>query len=881
MSLELWRKAPMVLLLRFRPLFVGVVLGAIVLAAAATSGPAFIASSERASVQNELERASRWTAGLHLSHPASTFGPLPPPGLLRRLGEGGGELIRSVARDIEGLDEMVTTYYGSPSTLASDADDVQVRMIQRSGALGHIEMLERSEGEGLIIADETARQLEVGLGDDLVLEGGRARTRVRITGVYRFLPLDRVRRYWTPYSDSIYRESDADIYPPAFVFASPGYFFELADRIGDYNDVHWELPLASTDLDFEEARALNADLQKVIDGVFADTSGFRDLIGDALGFRGLSLGADTALSGVVRTAEERIETVTPAVELLSLAARAVAAAILAALGFYLVKRRRTEVLTLVARGTSPTSIGIRAGLESLLPLVVGGLLGAAGGSFLVAQLGPAAGLDVGRALSSWRTVAGTLGVGAGVLMIAAAVTAAREEGAIGGIEHHRLPRTLVAAVGAVAAAGGAGAYIVYLQPNASSADPVGLVPTLMPVVLIFAAAVAGAAVAKVVIGWLAERIRNAGVSAYLSVKRLAGAPGMVQVLIAATACAAGVMFYGTAVSASVERTAQAKARVFIGSDVSVQLSANAEVTDLPLRETVVARVQRATLTNGLDVAMIGVDPATIEEAIYWEDAFAERPLDELMRAIAARGARPRVIGVGAIPDEPIIGSARGDVPLDVVGTAETFPGKNASDPLLITTRETFDELLRDVGTAMSSRQAELWAKGEEDRVRSVLQRRGESFFAVASTDTILRSPALQSTLWTLGLLSALGGASGLAGVAGLLLYVQARHRSALIGAAMTRRMRLGRRAELRAWLLEVGASMTTAYVLAVVIGLGVAGLMHERLDLRPSLPPEAIMVLPSSAIVGAGVAVVALVSLMAIRLQRDVDAANVAEAMRT
>jgi putative ABC transport system permease protein len=182
---------------------------------------------------------------------------------------------------------------------------------------------------------------------------------------------------------------------------------------------------------------------------------------------------------------------------------------------------------------------------------------------------------------------------------------------------------------------------------------------------------------------------------------------------------------------------------------------------------------------------------------------------------------------------------------------------------------------------MSSRQAELWSKGDEERVRSVLQRSGASFFTVASTDAVLRSPALRSTLWTLGLLGALGAASGLAGVAGLLLYVQARNRSALISAAMTRRMRLGRSAELRAWLVEVGASMTTAYVLAVVIGFGVAGLTHERLDLRPSLPPPAIMVVPFWILAGTGIAVIALVSLMAIRLQRDVDAANVSEVMRT
>lgn len=879
MTLELWRKSPAVLLRRFRPLFMGVALGATILAIATTSGPAFISATERASVRNELDRATRWTAGLRVSHPASAFGPLPPPGFLGRLGERGGDLVERLAGGVDGVDRMVTTYFGSSSVLASPADSVQVRMIRRSGALRHIDLL-RSEGEGLIVPDETARQLGVGLGDVVTLEGARAGAKLRVAGVYRFLPFDRVRPYWAPYEDSIYLQAGADTHPPAFVFASPGSFFGIADRIGDYGDVHWELPLATTDLDVAEARRLSSDLQRVIDRLFGE-NGFREVVSDDLGIRGTTVSADTALSGVVSSAEERIETVTPAVGLLSLAARAVATTILAALGFYLVKRRRTEVVTLVARGISPTSIGIRAGLECLLPLVIGGLLGAVAGMILVAALGPSPGVDVVRALRSWSTVATALGGGMVVLTTAVAVTTAREERAIAGIEHHRLPRTMVAAVGAVAAAGGAAAYIFYLQPAASTGDPVGLVPTLMPVVLIFAAAVAGAAGAKVVIGWLARRVRRAKVSTYLAIRRLAGAPGMVQVLIAATACAVAVMFYGTAVSASVERTAEAKARVFIGSDVSAQLSANAETTDLPLRETVIARVERATLTNGLDVAVIGIDRETIEDAVHWEDAYADRPLGELVRAIAPGGRRPRVVTVGPVPTDPIIGSARGDVPLDVVGTAHAFPGMNSSDPLLITSRESFDDLLRDVGTAMSSRQSELWAKGDERRVRSVLQRSGVGFFAITSTDAILRTPALQSTLWTLGLLGALGAASGLTAVAGLLLYLQARHRATLISSAMTRRMRLSRRDELRAWLFEVGASVTTAVVLAAVIGLGVAGLMHARLDLRPSLPPQPIMVMPIGALMGGGIAALVLVWLLALRLQREVDASNVAEVLRT
>ena len=876
---ELWAKAPLVLIRRFAPLSLGVFLGASILGAAAISGPAFITSTERASLQAELDRSSRWTAGLRLTQPATSFGPPPRTGALEELGTGGHAILERLTAESSGLGGPDTTYLGSTGTLASPTDEVLVRLVERSEARKHIEIQERS-GEGLLIADETARQLGVAVGDRVTIAGGTGEADLRVAGTYRFLPFDRVRPYWAPFADSIYREPSADTYPPSFVFSTPGRFFALAEEIGDYGDVHWHIPLASTDLTLGEAKALDRELADLIDRVYADSSGFRDLIGDTIGSFRFFLSADTALPGVVRTAEERIETVTPAVGLLALAARGVALAILAALGFYLVKRRRTEVLTLVARGVAPARIGLRSGLEAAIALLLGVAFGVLVGGVVVSAAGPARGVHVAEALAAWPTVSVTLLVGVAVLMATVAGAAAREERAIGGIDHHRLPRTTVAATGAIAAAAGSAAYLLYLQPTSSS-DPAGLVPTLMPVVLIMAAAVAGAALAKVLIGWLGSLVRNVADPVYLGLKRLAGAPGMVQVLIAATASAVAVMLYGMGVSASVEETAEAKARIFVGSDVSARLSANADVPDLPVRATAVARVARATLTDGLDVGVLGIDPETFEAAVYWDDSYADRPLGELIGRIAAEGSRLRALAVGAIPSDASIGAAGGDVPIDIVARAEFFPGKNSEDPLLVTTRATFDRLLADVGSSLSSREAELWAKGDADRVRSILQRRQTPFFTMATTERVLQTPALRSTLWTLGLLGALGAASGVAAVGGLLLYVQARHRSALMGAGLTRRMGLGRGPELRSWLVEIGTSLGLSYLLAVAVGLGVAGLMHERLDLRPSLPPEPILVVPIGGLLTAAVTGVVLVWVSAVRLQRDLDRANIAEILRT
>ena len=875
MKAALWVKAPVLLPTRFMSLFFGVVFGAAILAAAATSGPAFIASSERAALTRELQSASRWTTGLHVSTPITTFSEeVFAPGRLKLMGESGSAFLSELTDGVEGLAGVHTTYIGGGSTLVSSTDNVPVRLVDRTDALDHIRFVERSDADGLYIADETARQLAVDVGDVVELDGERGSKQVEVAGLYRFIPFDRDREFWAPYAINIYRATDADTYPPAFIFASPGTYFSLAEAIGDYNDLHWEVPLEDVDLSLHEAEQLDRDIQRVISDVYAGFTRFRGMRDRFL------LDADTAMPGQVSAAQDRIGTVIPAVQLLSLAARAVAAAILAALGYYLVKRRRTEVLTLVARGSSPASIGARAVLEALPAVVVGGAVGALGGTLAVAQLGPAPGWELVALLDSVPSVGWTLLAGLVILGIVVGATSAREERGIAGNEPHRLPRTLAAGVAALAAAGGATAYIAYLEPVASTRDPAGLVPTLMPVVLIFAAAVAGAAVVKMLFGLIAARARGRRVAGYLAARRLAGAPGMVQVLVAATACAAGVMFYGTTVSRSVEETAEAKARVFIGSDVGVQLSANADLPDLPLKATVVARVQRATLAPNLDVAMIGIEPDTFADAVYWEEGFSDTALSALIERISQRGSLPPAVAIGPISSEPVIAAAGGDVPLEVVGRATSFPGQNSSDPMLVVSRETFDELLGSVGASMSSRQSELWSKGTDRRVVGVLQRTDVSYFTVTTAEAVLQAPALQSTLWTLGLLGALGAASGVAAVAGLVLYMQARHRSALVSSAMTRRMRLTRSAELRAWVFEVGASMGSSYVLAVIVGVGVARLMHERLDLRPTLPPEPVLVVPMLVLAGTAVAAAVLAVLTAVRLQRQVDRANVAEVLR-
>jgi putative ABC transport system permease protein len=120
-------------------------------------------------------------------------------------------------------------------------------------------------------------------------------------------------------------------------------------------------------------------------------------------------------------------------------------------------------------------------------------------------------------------------------------------------------------------------------------------------------------------------------------------------------------------------------------------------------------------------------------------------------------------------------------------------------------------------------------------------------------------------LWTLSLLGGLGAAAGLVVVLGLLLYLQAKHRAAVISSALTRRMGLSRLKEFLSWAFEIAGASMISYTVAVAAALPVAELMHRRLDLRPSLVPSSVLIVPVATILLVGVTMILVSAVSAWR----------------
>ncbi|MEO8323181.1 MAG: hypothetical protein ABI571_03475, partial [Actinomycetota bacterium] len=221
------------------------------------------------------------------------------------------------------------------------------------------------------------------------------------------------------------------------------------------------------------------------------------------------------------------------------------------------------------------------------------------------------------------------------------------------------------------------------------------------------------------------------------------------------------------------------------------------------------------------------------------------------------------------------------VPVDVVETLDAFPGVSGDENAVVVTIENFHDIIAVIGSSISPPDQQLWAKGDPELIERTLLENDVTTLRTINTGIVLDTPSLQSLLWTLGVLGALGGASGLIAMLGLFLYLQARHRETVIASAITRRMGFSRAAEFTTSFVEILGAAFISLGVAAAAGIPVAALMHVRLDLRPTLPPEPLLVVPLVALVLTVVVTVVASALSAWRVQRSIDRADIAQIMRT
>ena len=175
----LWRKAPL-LVFRWPLIAAALAAGAAILALSMLMGPLFISSAGTGALERELADVARANAGFIVNQ-NNFFGRNPI--LDRRTGQveefvSGHELLtrktRALTTAVERTDRM-----GAPDAIVigtralasapGDSTQVQVQPIARAGAEEHVEVLHEVSGPGVLVAQTTARALDLQPGDELRL----------------------------------------------------------------------------------------------------------------------------------------------------------------------------------------------------------------------------------------------------------------------------------------------------------------------------------------------------------------------------------------------------------------------------------------------------------------------------------------------------------------------------------------------------------------------------------------------------------------------------------------------------------------------------------------------------------------------------------------
>ena len=842
-----------------------------VLAAALVSAPLFVASAEQGAWQQEQDRMSRASLGATVQ--GTTVGRRggPPAGRVGSVDEydaAVGEAARAVGLAAPDLlmffreDVVATT--GTGGDLA--------RVLSLPGAADNVEVLAGGAGaDGVLVPEQVAAAEGFAPGSTVTLQGaGGGTVDVPVTGVYR-TPTAPLADFWDGFGFLFLPTRDQTtgdpVFPPSAVIAPLDVAQSVAAAVGEDVNLNWSIPLDESAGVSDARRA--ADRYEALQAALTNPDG---PVAGVVAEGGYETAAvRTSLPNALESVERTVELLAPPVRAVGIGGGAAALVLVGAWAGHRMRRRDDELRSLVARGLSPARAAGDVVRESVLPVLLGAAVGGAAGWLLVRGLGPAAQLPSGAPDDA--VVALAVGVVAPVLVVAAvtAVLVTRLDQIGRGQAASLLGRVpWLAVVTAIT--------VVTVVPlvTRTQDDEGGRVDVLtLAVPLLVTVVVAGAVSALLPrVGSRADaRLRRLPAAPWLAARRVLAGSGTARLVVVTTALSLGLVVYAGALASSTDRTIAAKASVATGSDVVVQLP-RARAVEGPLPEgAMVVGTEPGVdvLPGGTTADMLIVRPEEVAGVVRWNDALADRPLAELMAALGDyEGDRVPVILSGELPDGVLAGTgdeltvAFGyfDLPVEVVGRADGFPGQSERRPLLVADRDRYAAALVSVGRDPELVIAqEVWARGEVGDVLDSLPAAGiqppppdEVTTAAAFADR----PELSAQTWSLDYLRAVALAAGALGLVGLAMHAMAQQRRRTVAALLLTRMGMSRRSSDAAAGVEIGLLAGLAALVAVAVALPASALVLRVLDPVPTLRPDALFEVPwgSLATVLAGVVLV-------------------------
>lgn len=835
----------------------GVIIGMV-----ASAPVLFVSSVGGGAVQKQYSLACPANTGVTMD-----MGPHP-----FRMTPDGPEPVNPLEVLVEGVagDPM----FAAPEVVRGDFSPAKATFGDRTESIGflaradwhdHVEMLSAEVPGDVWLPDTIADELGVAPGDVIdVRTNGGADVSLTVAGVFRDLASRRLNSFWCAAENAIVPIGFfSELVPPPMAIVEPDTFAALPLQLSlEKSFTRYVAEFAHPPRTLAEAEhdvAAAAVVEQRLAEVDPDAEVFSSI--DRIGVRG-------------HTVREAVRDTT-----LPVAALAVicALALASVLGLLWVRARRTSCIALATIGVSPAALGLKAALETGLAVVVGSV----GGTYLAfATLGawaPATDLEPGTLALALAVAVATAVVGL-VLVAATAAVSCRS------LLRHSAParRSWVRFVPFELA------FALIAWQAARTIGTEALVPiegkrvvdtSSSVLVLPLAVLALGAALTARLWWWLTRRPRSHALPSRLprrlALRRLQHGSKAGTAILGAGTLALGVSVFGLAMNSSLERTGEAKSAVYVGSDVALLI-----VRELPPGVPGASEVwvRNEMEYGGQPVDLIAVDPATFAAVAFWDDAFDERSLPDLLGELDAGVAdgAVRVIAVGDVPATGEITNPNlaGDpFPAQVVERVDAFPGAHLKNPTLIMSRAAAQ------AGPINFRHF-VWAKGTFAYWRLHLQEIGAAPLLGISRQDAVDSSVLKFAAWSFDFVKALGVFVGALVTAALVLHLAVRQRQQALGFAFLRRMGLSHRRHWWALVFEVGAMMLTIFLLGSALALLCVRIVSPHVDPLPILLPTPLMVVPWGAIAVTGLIAAAVVFVGSAAAQWSGARVDVAEVLR-
>ena len=885
MSSPPWRRAPWLLLRR--PGVLATVAGACAVLSAAVAGvPMFLSSVGTEAIAQQVgDRCAAATGASRFFH-ASAF----------RVASPGSDPFAPLDDSLEQSSRWVRV---DDLRLGHASDPVRstgVFLLTGDDVLDHIDVVEGG-GPGVWITDRAATATGLAPGDIATIGTAEA----PVAGIYRDLAGPTVDDYWCSHADMLLLEGPERIPPPPVVLADNETFAALHSELvnpgttpGDPRRSTawgaWEAPLRAgvtiaAAEELVDELACEGEKTAALDWCGAD--GARNTPPFATGDdeKFVSSFFETSLPFVAARAHAIETSVGGGVWPVAAFAALAGAGLVAVAASFWFERRQRDLALLTVRGVSPAGLGVKAMLELLLPIAIGAAAGVVLAYGSVVWLGPSTQIES-------ASVAQAALAGAAAALAAAVI--------VGGVvawrvrthtaRRHRFHFGLVPwELGLIAltvwSARRLGEWGVPVGRGAdvSRVDVIGL---LFPILFLVTVVAVCGRLLSLALRPVQVASRGWPTALYLAIRRVARYRVAAIGLVAACALAAGVVTYAATLERSLDATLDAKAEVFVGSDVAARLGADAEVPPELEAQSTVVDVHRYGWLDKADgreeVVVYGIDPSTFARAAYWDDSFSDHSLDEILERLAAPPEDGRIPAVLVGYDAPAVveggiaatGSTR--FTIEQVIDADAMPGLARAAPTIYVDAAalaSLDDLPEPTAT-------EAWIRGDRGDTLAALEAANTSFVEERRAGDVADRASFLTVSWTFGFMQSLGIAAGALVIGGLAVYVEARRRGRVLGYAFARRMGLTRRQHRRALFVELAASVVVGSVLGFVAALVAARIAYQDIDPVPGFSPDPLLRPAMSMATIVFLVSVTLTAAAAVLAQRRTDRDDPAEVLR-